>query len=1136
MSKVFRLFQDRDLRDWEDRGNAYGPSVIDTINNPDGDYSKKDPTSIPSPFARMDLVRSAFKYVVDKKNLDKSTIYHKLVSDCFDVGEMFFNIDKLRNRTQIKTWDKNIDLNKLLKSQNLKHQLFGETLDLYLKQDAASNNFDSLQKIYFIFYDDKIVGGTSPITLFFSSANDLSFANVNNGNDTFFDQDLKPLYQRDPEFQKYIYKLFTAYPQLSVKMRDFTDYLEQSLKRLDTINENLFKEIKAIQDIPPQELLSILNNSYDTLDTGIPGDNIEILGFPLKKKKIGTRSSIIEENSQFVIDSTKSTDKPLVLQNKFSEPLIYTDANVKWDSNWKVPYFDENRITERTLPPGQLDNYPYLTVSDFLQPYLIRLPYALDSEKYFSGNVTIENGDENKSYLLPLTKKFFEFFDTTDLQKPLTNGKPMFEMKVYAGSVDVSLRIPIKGNSNVKNVTFQRSYSSAKRDNLDVSNNKGQIIDNKVSLAVYPFFKSNTAKCFHRIMLLDQGVDLQNMHNHFELKFYNNNSTKKLDTDKTSRTLKKDGIIQTDFYSLEDSFDYIDVGYSNFRGVVIPNFKTKNGSKTIKFAVDFGTTNTHIEYKIDDDGPYPFEITDEDLVYVTLHKSESGGQDIIEMDGFIRHEFLPNIISSVSEFNFPIRTVTGESENLSYSTIPVSLADINIPFDYEVYASNKNTSIETGLKWSDFQDDRSNNRVRVEKFIEKLLLLIRAKVLSLNGNLNKTELIWFYPSSMEPDKVGKLEDTWNNYLKKYFGSGKIKKFSESIAPFYYYQKYKNVFASDVPVVSVDIGGGTSDIVVFKENTPIVLTSVRYAANSIFGDAYGGSPIINGFIIKYKEQILQLLKDNKLVELENAFNQILNKNKSEDLIAFFFSLENNKTIRSKKVPLSFNKFLSDDNNLKIIFLVFFCSLIYHISKLMKAKGLEAPRDILFSGTGSKVILIASGNSNLDKLNKLTKIIFEKVYDTKIENSIQLNIEPNPKEITCKGGLEIDAEIKNIEDIKAVLIGDITNDLNSKNLITYNNLNEDLYHIVKEEVDEFIDLFFSLNDFINFKNNFGVNPTYMDKYSKILKNETMNFLKTGVSKKKKALGGNTNIALEESLFFYPLVGSLNKLAFEITKFKD
>ncbi len=1129
-TKVYRLFQDRDLQDWEDRGEPYGPTVIEDINNPDGDYSITDPTSIPSPFARVDLVRSAFKYVADSNNFDGNTIYHKLVSDCFDVAEMFFNFDKLGDRVQIKTWDKNTDLNNLLSSNNPKHQLLGETLDLFLKQDASSNNFETLNKLYFIFYDNKIVGGTSPTTLFFTSDNDLSFANIEIGNDILFDSDYNPLYKRDIEFQKYIYKLVSGYPELKAKMRDLTDYLEKSLTRLDSYNNGLYGKICEIQEENTDDLINRLNSSYSSLDIG-ENNNIEILGVPLKKKKIENRGTTIEDLSEFIIKSSKTNYRPLVLQNNFTESLIYTDKNVKWDDNWTVPYFDEKPLNERTLP-GQLDKYPYITVSDFLQPQIIRVPYALNSDKYFDGNIINESGDSNKSFLLPLSKKFFEYFDTEDLQKPMPNGKPMFEAKVFSGSIEVKLRIPIKGNRNVDYVTFERCYGSAKSDNKDVANNKGVIIDNKISLAVYPFLKIKDDS-FYKIMALDQGVDSINSHSSFLLNFYSNRFKETLSADRTSRTLKKDGIIQTDFYSLEHSFDYIEAGYNDNLGIIIPKLKTNSGSKKMKFAVDFGTTNTHIEYKIENDkSSLPFTISKDEIQYETLHKIDILNQDVVEIEQFLRHEFLPKIIGNNSEFNFPIRTVSGESRSLNFSSTPEAFADINIPFDYEKYKSNIDAEITTNLKWSDFEDSNSPNKIRVEKFIEKILLLIRAKVLFNNGDVNKTELVWFYPASMDPGKIDQLEGIWNKYFTKYFKEGKTSKLSESIAPYYYYQNHGNVIAGTDTVVSIDIGGGTSDVVIFQKERPIALTSARFAANSIFGDGYGGSPNNNGFILKYQEKINQLIVDNQLTNLKGAFDQISSKKKSEDLIAFFFSLEKNTAVINKKAPLLFNSWLSNDNDLKIIFIVFYSSLIYHIANLMKAKGIDAPTNILFSGTGSKSILITNGSSNLDKLDKLTGLIFDKVFKDNENHKVKINIEPNPKEITCKGGLEIDVNsIGEIEDIKSVLIGDTEKTTINENPIKYNNINDNVINSVVSEVDDFIDVLFSIDDTMNFKKYFGVNSTHFDIYKSILKEETLNLLDTGLRRKIESLQGNTNIPLEESLFFYPLVGALNKLSYKI-----
>lgn len=148
MPKVFRLHAgDETLRSWG-KSSAYGNTAIQGIQDPNGATSRKEITSIPSPFMRMDLVKTAFKLVSDSKNLDGDSIHHKLISDCFDVGEIFFNIDRFRNQVQILVWDKKVDLQCLLDSDNDKHRLFGETLRLYLEQDAQAFHFNQLERIY----------------------------------------------------------------------------------------------------------------------------------------------------------------------------------------------------------------------------------------------------------------------------------------------------------------------------------------------------------------------------------------------------------------------------------------------------------------------------------------------------------------------------------------------------------------------------------------------------------------------------------------------------------------------------------------------------------------------------------------------------------------------------------------------------------------------------------------------------------------------------------------------------------------------------------------------------------------------------------------------------------------------------
>jgi hypothetical protein len=119
---------------------------------------------------------------------------------------------------------------------------------------------------------------------------------------------------------------------------------------------------------------------------------------------------------------------------------------------------------------------------------------------------------------------------------------------------------------------------------------------------------------------------------------------------------------------------------------------------------------------------------------------------------------------------------------------------------------------------------------------------------------------------------------------------------------------------------------------------------------------------------------------------------------------------------------------------------------------------------------------------------------------------------------------------IENIKSVLIGNKENTLITESKITYENLNDEkLLNSIIDEVNEFIDMLFSINNDFNFSDKFGVNPAQLDNNIKTLKEDLMRYLKSGIEIKKQDLRGKTNINLEEPLFFYPLVGALNKLAY-------
>ncbi|KAA6321952.1 hypothetical protein EZS27_028457, partial [termite gut metagenome] len=311
--KVFRLYniQGNDtLTHWQE-STAYGTTAITQITDPDGADAKKQITSIPSPFARIDLVKTAFKEVANSGDLNGKTIYHRIVSDTFDVAEIFFNCERLKDKIEILVWDREKDLDT--------DNMLGKTLYRYLESDSKPDdsgkepyNFSRLKRIYLLNYigPDRpeklnIIGATSPATLFFSSANDLSYVSehIAFGQDKPFDDSFQPLYKRDFEFQKYLYAFRKAYRGFHKDFPEVENYLFEG-------KSNNYQKLTQKQKNEIDALNAESINAYETIAIGAGGANtVEILDKPFHKK-----ASITHFDSDFEIDSTLFKDKkPLVL-------------------------------------------------------------------------------------------------------------------------------------------------------------------------------------------------------------------------------------------------------------------------------------------------------------------------------------------------------------------------------------------------------------------------------------------------------------------------------------------------------------------------------------------------------------------------------------------------------------------------------------------------------------------------------------------------------------------------------------------------------------------------------------------------------------------------------------------------------
>jgi hypothetical protein len=176
-------------------------------------------------------------------------------------------------------------------------------------------------------------------------------------------------------------------------------------------------------------------------------------------------------------------------------------------------------------------------------------------------------------------------------------------------------------------------------------------------------------------------------------------------------------------------------------------------------------------------------------------------------------------------------------------------------------------------------------------------------------------------------------------------------------------------------------------------------------------------------------------------------------------------------------------------------------------------------------------------------------------------IELQSHNDPKEITCKGGLtiphrqNINGTIVDIttsagkvgydsyiDSIKATLLGNVEDTMIADTMLKYNILSDfeqrrKMEDGIIKEYGKFIDLFFSINNDnrCSFTNNFGVSSASFKTAMEILQNndDVRMYLNAGIQDKLDNLGDNIDVEIEESFFFYPIIGGINKLAYEIYK---
>lgn len=575
------------------------------------------------------------------------------------------------------------------------------------------------------------------------------------------------------------------------------------------------------------------------------------------------------------------------------------------------------------------------------------------------------------------------------------------------------------------------------------------------------------------------------------------------------------------------NFDYIQIqDHHGYRGILVPIFKQHRNVEVFEFAVDLGTSNTHIEYCKGNEKPQVFSFTSSDRQLCEMFipsRDESGTVDELQEEiDIIEKDFIPGEIG-YGDYHFPTRTVLSCAKTIDWNETVDPFTLVNLPFTYDKRIDLPYNNIKYNIKWG------NGDELRVmESYVRCLMLIIRNKVLLNNGDLQNTKITWFYPISMAPKRLRKLKETWDEAYKEYFGNGGTSYMTESAAPIqYFFKRYSTVTS----LVNVDIGGGTTDIAFAKDKSIFNVTSFSFASNALFENSFSALDNSNGIVDYYKEEILKILDEKEdLHELVCVYNSANNERPS-NLASFLFGLKDITLLQKAGInekAIDFNYILQEDENFKIVFIVFYTSIIFHIAQIVKKLNLDVPRHISFSGKGCKVIRVITIDSKI--LSKYTKIIFEKVLGKPYGKELDLlglEKDSNPKVSTCKGGL----------------IG-IENDDNRNKSIVFKTdcsgivTNEDTYASVTDEykaktikaVEEFFRFVFEdMNSAFNFDKNFGVKKSSLKIAQQASQKDLATFLDKGLSQREEET--ELNDMIEETFFFYPIKGVLQAMSNDI-----
>lgn len=636
-------------------------------------------------------------------------------------------------------------------------------------------------------------------------------------------------------------------------------------------------------------------------------------------------------------------------------------------------------------------------VGDYLSDSIIKLPYRMSEENFIVYPLDAKN---DFAYLLPLSEASLDGLDMNQLK---VSYKP--------GLDKVKVTLTLRGRE------YSKEYVG-----YPTKPEQGRIIDLQkqgiyIDMGLFPNIKVADDKLnqYYKLMIVAADSNSRRIFDISDVNctFYKqsgdgyvamveaSDNTYKLGVKPpVVRSLQQEeGEYSTKYYEMfGTSFDFIYLKIKlegkEYVGVIQPKWVESDVSKrSFVYAIDFGTSNTFISRReLTAKLQEPEQLKMDKPIMSYLHQKSSVQQKEAinrweegphpEAMEYFFSEFIPPYIDG-KRYRFPLRTALSKSQS-SYSRH--SLFDnCNIAFSYGKKKVVGNNTVETNIKWNEEKHDN------IDSFIRELLMLIKYDMLQEQVDISRTKIVWFRPLSFKGSLRDVFEDIWKTASSEILGipASQVVCYSESEAPYYYYSQ-KGVFKAIESVALIDIGGGSTDLVCFNNNTPLFANSVHFGCDVLWGNGYNQFEDAkeNGIFSQLKD-VITFTENTDLSRLNDYMKSDKAGCSTKDIINFWIDNE-----RESHVITHLKR------NFKPVFLYHYASIIYYLSKMMQSRGMQCPQTILFSGNGSKYI---DGFLNNDRsvLVRLANVILDQEFPN--HGNLQIILPEDRKESTCYGGL-------------------------------------------------------------------------------------------------------------------------------------